>query len=349
MEGLRAYAAFIVFFVHFAIISAPTLGLDLYHPDAGTASASAWMLRYLLASYHGVDVFFLLSGYLITGMAIKDRFDYTNFLIHRAARIYPALVAALLAFGLFHGAVLHDKHIGVSNLVANILLLNGVFPLSVEPIDSVTWSLFFEVAFYLSFPMLLALSKGSARSRLAISSAIALPIIIVLTFADGRYIRFVMFFAGAWLRILPPATLERYRPPEWVTLTLYLAATTSLIWSSGWARFILIFTLPAFLLADCVLHGRGSLSKFFALRPLRLFGNISYSFYLLHPAGIVAARYCIDQLHVRGMIWALAVGLLGFAISTILAGVSFLLFERPYFILMRQAQQKSASQAALAR
>jgi exopolysaccharide production protein ExoZ len=346
MEGLRAYAAFIVFLVHFVIISATLVGYERLGFNPRSADSVSWLMRYLGASQHGVDIFFLLSGYLITGMALKERFDYKNFIAHRFGRIYPAFVAALLVFGCYHAFFVHDKSIGIDTIIANLLLLNGVFPLDIQAIDSVTWSLTFEFAFYLIFPPLLASFNGGPRRRVALATLVTLPLIIAATCADARFIRFALFLAGAWLRVIPQPALVRLRPPEWLAVVVYLAAATTFVWRESWLLFVPIFILPAFALCDRVLNGGGVLSRFFSLRPLRIFGNISYSFYLLHPAGLIAARYAAERLRLEGLAAATLTFAAGLLVSVVLAAASFLLFERPYFILVSRtshAQQRSAA------
>jgi len=291
MEGLRAYAAFIVFFVHAVILTQPVIGNGV-------------IALYLQSSQHGVDVFFLLSGFLITGLVLKETFNFKKFLAHRLARIYPAFLVSLIFFGTYHELVLHE-HISLTELLANLVFLNGAYPLEIRSISSVTWSLFFEFNFYLWFPLLM-LPGGTPARRLTIATLVAVPIIVALCFIDVRYARFAMFLAGAWLRVLPPKLI-----PDRLVIALYLAATTAFMFAGNWAVFIALFVIPAFLLVRQAIYGRGILNRFFSLHPLRLFGKI-------------------------------AVFLGGFAVSVFIAAVSFLLFEKPYFRQKAAARQSPA-------
>src|SRR6266699_2075640 len=84
--------------------------------------------------YAGVDVFFVISGYLITGQIIRDleagAFSFAAFYARRSRRIYPALLATL-AGSLFAGAVLFSparlKELGVSIAAATLSVSNILF------------------------------------------------------------------------------------------------------------------------------------------------------------------------------------------------------------------------------
>ena len=74
IDGLRAIAVFVVIFYH--------MGLPLFH-----------------AGYIGVDIFFVISGYLISSIILKDienkKFDIKNFYIRRIRRILPILLLVI--------------------------------------------------------------------------------------------------------------------------------------------------------------------------------------------------------------------------------------------------------------
>lgn len=80
MEGMRGFAALLVFFVHFNALfhgyfePGPTLKLFEFVGAFG---------------HTGVDVFFVLSGFLIYGIVFGGRQTYAQFLRHRVRRLYP--------------------------------------------------------------------------------------------------------------------------------------------------------------------------------------------------------------------------------------------------------------------
>lgn len=146
--------------------------------------------------FTGVDVFFVISGYLITGILLRElsagRFLLTEFWARRIRRIMPAataMVAVTLAAGPIFllpsdFAILGKSAVAHSMLVANIFFWRddtdkgGYFGIATEdrPLKH-TWSLAVEEQFYLLFPLVLMLAfrflRGSARDRLGSFIAVA--------------------------------------------------------------------------------------------------------------------------------------------------------------------------------
>ena len=128
----------------------------------------------------GVDVFFVISGYLITTILIEDlehnRFSVINFYERRARRILPALTLVSLFSTLFAWILLSDTAlnkfgnalIGVSTFISNIIFWRqqGYFSESAElnPLLH-TWSLAVEEQFYILFPVFLILTWRFGRQN----------------------------------------------------------------------------------------------------------------------------------------------------------------------------------------
>lgn len=339
MEGLRAYAAAVVFLVHyFGVWAHSTLGVDLdaLRPkslddlDLGIA-----VLAYLHRSHYGVDLFFFLSGYLVLGLVDRSDFHYGRFLRDRIARLYPVFFATTLVIAVsFHGW----QRLTTPNLLANLALLNGVNGLGVEPINPPTWSLLFEMVFYAGFPIVLLVRRAGGRVGGAHVLALAALVLAATSFSPGYAWRGLAFFAGAWLACQDPARLRRLaaRLPDAAVLAVFLAATTSYAFAPRFESFVWIFPLPCIALATCVLHGDGFLARAFRARPLRAFGNISYSFYLVHAfcVGVVFhfARAFLPASGPAAVLACVAAGIAAFALATGMAVVLFVTLERPYFV-----------------
>ena len=129
--------------------------------------------KFLRGGFIGVDIFFVISGYLITGIILKglnrDNFSLLEFYSRRIKRIFPALIV-VLSFCLIAGwyVLLADeyealgKHIAAGSIyISNFVLQSeaGYFDTDVElkPLLHL-WSLAVEEQFYLFFPLLLILS-----------------------------------------------------------------------------------------------------------------------------------------------------------------------------------------------
>jgi len=136
----------------------------------------------------GVDIFFVISGYLISSIIFgnleKNSFSYKGFYIRRIKRIFPALILILAVTFLFGWTVLfpHEfeqigKHVvsGVG-FVSNITLWNesGYFDNSSETKPLLhLWSLGIEEQFYIIWPMVLILAWNKKFGFLAVTSLIA--------------------------------------------------------------------------------------------------------------------------------------------------------------------------------
>ena len=122
------------------------------------------------SGYLGVDAFFVVSGYLITGILLKDisakRFSYVTFLSRRANRLLPALglmafLTTIFAWHAFSTGVLSrfgESLLGVASYTSNFVFMfdGGYFQQSNATTPLLhTWSLSVEEQFYLLFPLLL--------------------------------------------------------------------------------------------------------------------------------------------------------------------------------------------------
>ena len=164
IDGLRAIAV---------------LSVVLYHMEE----------TFLSGGFVGVDIFFVISGYLITKLIYKERsetgaFSYSNFYLRRVRRLFPALFVTLL-FSLLVSAQLFSPadlvDLGKSLVAAVFSVSNLYFWSSVSYFDNDsalkpllhTWSLSVEEQFYFLWPFILV-------SLLCFSKRISIPIFIVL-------------------------------------------------------------------------------------------------------------------------------------------------------------------------
>ena len=160
LEGLRGYAAFLVFLVHSCGLAAAALyGVDPDHLTLAQAQGPVAALLFFFRSHYGVDLFFVLSGLLMADIAARRWPGTRTFLARRALRIYPAYLASG-ALALVVGLWIFRHEFTAPQLAANAAVLQGFFVLGIAPLNPVTWSLSYEVAFYLAVP-LLALAWGA--------------------------------------------------------------------------------------------------------------------------------------------------------------------------------------------
>jgi peptidoglycan/LPS O-acetylase OafA/YrhL len=301
MEGLRGLAVSLVFLVHYDGLFARGLV-----PGSNSRAISAFLG--MLGNW-GVELFFLLSGFLIYGYLIRKAVPAGEFLARRVQRIYPTF---LLVFGAHLAvALLFTRHqhlpagLGavLRYVVENLLLLPGVFP--IHPLVTVTWSLSYEVFFYLTIPLLIGAFRLRSRTRrwriLFFASLLAVYWGFAL-FGAAFHLRLSMFVAGIllyetihggagelrlkaageYLAIaglcagLVIATLLHGNASPVQTLSepydFRKLTPTAILWVSMY-----LFCLYCF-------GRKGPSARVFAWRPLRLFGNMSYSYFLLHAS-----------------------------------------------------------------
>lgn len=335
MEGLRGFAVFLVFLVHYATLIGPWV-----------SKRSA--LDGVLDSVHmmgnaGVDLFFVLSGYLIYGSLISRPQPFLPFMRRRVARIYPAFCVVFALYLLLSLIRPAESKIPSQPLEAwtyvlqNFLLLPGLLP--IEPIISVAWSLSYEMFYYLAVPLFIALfglRKRSGAVRvwffLAVAAAIAGYCAVY-----GGHVRLIMFVAGILLHEAlrkPPAAAPRGGFALGL-LAAGLAASTMAYAGSGAFTVKIIILFAAFFTVCyvCFLQPDGWLARGFCWTPLRWLGNMSYSYYLMHGLALKAGFLVLSMkvVHVPyEALFAAAMLPLMFIATLLPSTALFLLVERPY-------------------
>jgi peptidoglycan/LPS O-acetylase OafA/YrhL len=352
MEGLRAYAAAVVFQVHFfGAWAHETMGIDLAPLKLQSIDEPGLALAtYLFRSHYGVDLFFFLSGFLVFGLLCRPGFHYATYLRDRLLRLYPALFVTTVGIAYVHHGW---EHLGSANLLANLALLNGVRGLGVAAINTPTWSLLFEFVFYAGFPLVLLGRRFGGRMGAAHVLGAALVFVLATQASPGYAWRGIAFFAGAWLASQDAARVRRWAAalPDAAVLAVFLVATTSFAFFPRFETFAWIFTLPCVVLGVSVLYGDGFLSRAFSARPLRAFGNISYSFYLVHAfaVGVVFhfVRDVLPREGIAGVAGCAATYVASFALSTALAVALFATLERPYFVWKQRRRARTTGRRSI--
>jgi peptidoglycan/LPS O-acetylase OafA/YrhL/lysophospholipase L1-like esterase len=302
--------------------------------------------------FTGVDVFFVISGYLITlqisGEIREGRFSIVSFYNRRVRRIFPALFAMVLgslAIGsclLLPGDFerLAESALGTAAFAANFHFWWTADYFDAERVNPLihTWSLAVEEQFYLLFPPLL----WSARRIFGARWAAAMLALLLASFA-----------ASAWaVRLEHPGAfyLPQFRAWELLLGALLALGTLPAVASrpareamglTGLAMIAVAvasfsqhtpFPGPAALLpclgAALVIHAGSSgstrIGSLLALGPLVATGRISYSLYLWHWPLLEFARY----FDVAPLSSARLAGVM--ATSVLVAGLSWRYVEQPF-------------------
>ncbi|MBX3564132.1 MAG: acyltransferase [Sphingomonas sp.] len=308
--------------------------------------------KLLPGGFTGVDIFFVISGFVVTASLLGRQFDSLGqlakwFYARRLMRIMPALVAMLLAAIL--AAQLFIPQAWLSNSLAQVGrfaffgLSNVVLATDTEtyfgpqaaynPFTH-TWSLGVEEQFYLLFPLLLywhqKLHSGAKAVRwVATLTAISLLICAILAFTAPKF-AFYLIFSRFWeLGVGMLLCLTRTRWLGWAQRQKWLGPVSALLIAAGLAisegplfpfPFALLPVLGTAGLIATICAGRAS--RALGSRPMVAVGLLSYSLYLWHWPVFVLFRWT-SGLH------TLNLQLTALAIAVVLAVLSYFLVEKP--------------------
>lgn len=331
IDGLRALAV---------------LPVVLYH--AGVPGPSG--------GFVGVDIFFVISGFLITKIVAREleekRFSLIHFYERRARRILPALaavIAATLIAGWFILLPREFEDLGQSTVATAFFASNIYFAITLDYFAAAadfapllhTWSLAVEEQFYLFFPPLLALlfswrSRRFALWAVAGLSAVSLAAAIIVMPSKAQWVFYIIVFrawelgAGAMLALAalaPPrnrAIREALGVAGLASIVLAIFAYDKDTDFPGLAA--LLPVIGAALLIHIGGAGGGSVvTRLLSLRFMVWTGLISYSLYLWHWPILAYIRVYLGSTEIP-----LAIGLAASALSVMLAWLSWRYVEQPF-------------------
>jgi peptidoglycan/LPS O-acetylase OafA/YrhL len=205
------------------------------------------------------------------------------------------------------------------------------------PFNTVTWSLFYEMAFYLAFPLLLlgTMRILPAHAQLLAAAGIVLPAIIVTAGANSLHLCWTLLFCGVAAAMREESLLRvaRAMPATLVVIAYLTVTTTGLFDVVPAAPETVAFGAVAVLVLGKCCAADNALATLFASRPAVLLGRVSYSFYLVHWMIVVlVGRWLMPARDALGpLLCTLALFAAAFALSAMAATVSWWLAERPYF------------------
>lgn len=275
---------------------------------------------WLPGGYLGVDIFFVISGFLITSLIVKDcaagDFSFKEFYLRRARRILPAMLTVTALTGVAAYFLLFPDEMKEAARACKKALLcysnyyfakkDGYFDPSVETNPFLhTWSLGVEEQFYFVFPLvaIFAYGRGWLKARcVGFFVILGLGLSCYLTFKYPTHAFFALesraweLGAGAWLAVAAsrgtlPAWFSR-RGVASMALGLLLISVILLRNSELTPAPTAVFAvLGTVLFIGGQAGSRGSIwHGIFASAPLRFVGRISYSLYLVHWPLIVFVR-----------------------------------------------------------
>lgn len=348
------------------------LGVMASHLFAGNPPGPVIRTLHSIASFgsHGVDLFFVLSGFLITGIlydSLGDPRFFRKFYARRSLRIFPLYYGVLLVLLLLtHPLHLHWQHMQWV-LLAYLQNTNLVMPFDQFNVGGALeldhlWSLAVEEQFYLVWPILVFLLAARRRVlRLALGLSVA-ALVVRATFAAHHLTynfinrstlsRADTLLLGAALALLlrgsrhdltlrlAPAVLAlstavylallQLTRAPWTPASLHIHA---LFFCLGYT---LLATASAALIAWCLRPSTWP-RRLFELRPMRFFGKYSYGLYVLHgvalPFLVATFRGWFESISPNKLLSIGGASLLTILVATAAAWLSYNLYERQFLRL----------------
>lgn len=319
--------------------------------------------RSVPGGFIGVDVFFVISGYLITAHLLREaistgRVRLARFWARRARRLLPASMLVLVVCA---GAVLALMPMGQWQVALRQIAASGFYLVNWQLLSESTdyfnsanspspvthyWSLSVEEQFYIVWPLLILLALWIAR-RLKRRSTPVITVILALVFAASLLYSIALTasepsaayfstFTRAWEfalgGLLALLIGERSLPERWAVWGSWLG------WLGLFASLVLITDATPFpgtaallpVVATALVIGAGSaapapnLNAVTSFAPLQFVGGISYSLYLWHWPLIILIPYVIGRD--IGTVWRLAI----LIASILLAWMSKRFVEDPF-------------------
>ena len=327
--------------------------------------------NYVAGGYIGVDIFFVVSGFLITSHLLRDleqkSFSITNFWAKRIRRLLPATLTVLAATGLsiflFAPKSLWSQWF--SEVISSVFFIEN-WVLAVNAVDYLAlgnssspsqhfWALGVEEQFYLIWPLLIGLAlvlvpksnpsirRKSIFSFLACATAASLAYGVYLTNTDPALayfstpVRAWEFGVGALTAFLP-SIANRFWSPflagiSFVCLVFVGISYNTQISFPGTAALLPVVATALALWASA---NSGLLGKVFSFRPVQWIGDHSFSIYLWHWPLIILAPYVlqVDQLTDQAKLVILA-------LTLILSALTLKFIERPAIAMGKRPRVKS--------
>jgi peptidoglycan/LPS O-acetylase OafA/YrhL len=340
LDGIRGLAALLVLGLHlfFGSMYAYLTFTPLGH-WTGAVYLIGEITRY---GWGGVDLFFVLSGFLITRIlreSIHEPGAMAKFYRRRAARIFPLYYLVLF--------IVSFAGMSTSFLVLSTLFLTNLLALSPALISyGIVWSLSVEMQFYLFWPMVVRHFAKKQITWVALAILILCPLLRELCidrFPDFPY-GWLRMDGMAWGAVLALVTegAAQARKLTWLSFSamgvgvaVFIAAL--LTGDRISAGHLFAFDVIAFQVFSFGLVAYGLMCKDtspFAWRFPRLLGQISYGVYLIHPAlmmfwdRFVASNQWLRLIHSEFALICIRASFVA-SLTLVLAYLSFFYFEKP--------------------
>jgi peptidoglycan/LPS O-acetylase OafA/YrhL len=346
------------------------LGVVASHIFPGTPGNNVlyqWLYRFLTFGAAGVDLFFTLSGFLITGIlvdSLSDQQYFRKFYARRALRIFPLYYGTLLVLLILTpwlGIQWHHELWSLAFYLQNTRAAAPLYTFASRVSLGHFWSLAVEEQFYLVWPLLVFFIRDVRKLLWACLtlSVVSFVLRYVLLTHHVPYpavnantlCRADSLLAGGALALLlrTRAYASVLRAGRWIfaasSIGLVLLSFTGDRLQPSLIKFACLYTIYCTVLALCSANlinwslSNSVSARLFQWKPLRFMGKYSYGIYILHLIVFTALQPLLRRglLHFskNKSIGILATGLIAFGLSVLLAYASYHLYEKQFLRLKR--------------
>lgn len=353
VDGLRFIAISVVVFHHLVSIYLPTVGRVeriWTATDWFAAADQSWMIPLAYCGHFGVNLFFVISGFILALPFAKRAFNnlpapnLKGYYLRRVTRIEPPYVICLL---LLFFMLWVDKKEFVSlipNLIASVFYVHGFVFGRESLVNGVAWSLEVEIQFYIFVPFLVRLFRiQDARKRRWWLAGLILAFGVfsqefIYPFGSARLrltlFNFLHYFLAGFLLAdfyLNNSERLKQKSYKWDLIALACAAFTIFtLWAFGHTYFLLPFVVAG-MYAGCCLGKIAN--RIITWRWIVIIGGMCYTIYLYHVPIIARMFWEMKSLSVASLpattdfLW---MSLLIVPILFVLCALLFVLAEKPF-------------------
>jgi peptidoglycan/LPS O-acetylase OafA/YrhL len=350
LDGLRAISILFVLIGH----------------GAHTAGVPAFMHTFGEMGIVGVELFFTISGFIITHLLLRERertgaIDLRKFWWRRALRIVPPFAAATLGIAIAAAAGIMHWH--WPSFVSAVTLTKDTPLLKGDWFFGHIWSLSLEEQFYLVWPLVFALALSPQRTLKALvvivlGNALITPLTLTFYKPAQNILPYVPHLAAGCLLAM---ALHVPQTPRWLRAWRALparggalAALTVLALAVAWLRgrdlesltwvplYAVLVPVTALLVVAEIALPDGRLRSVLAVPALRWFGRISYSLYLWQQL-----FFGPPDAYAHPWLWATWPYNIAAAVAC--GALGYYLIEKPAARIKQHFEQRGASTSATVR
>jgi len=338
LDGVRGLAAIMVM---------------LFHYINGLSYSSSFfqsIKKLTFLGQTGVSLFFVLSGFLITRILIKQKdksYYFKYFYYRRALRIFPLYFLFLFIYFIITGVLTHSFNL--NNIFYYVVYIQNfamTFQWNISGPEHL-WSLAVEEHFYIFWPFIIFLVSSKYLSKFVVAMIIlSISVRVFLlqqnletfyfTFSRLDELSFGCLLALKELRDYTEKKKFKFNKTTYVFFTLSIL-TAFFVWylfsgKNNYGLQIFKYTFLGFIYYICIgsiiqLHSKNWLKKIFLSKVLCFSGGISYGLYIYHPLCFLLLNQII------GFHYLIVNFLISFLFTYIVAYLSFNYFEYPFIKL----------------